>query len=206
MSVAAPVVDYVEPSTRRVYLLAGITEYHPIDDVYAEIRNLRETDESLRQYFMFVQGGGNVPKNAAGTQRTPRYAIFQNCKVVVSGNTYVSGEQLYADENGDVIGKGPDCIDHDLSPYDAYLDYEPPGSEIILVNTGGTFMSEDRIQLELVRKLLVNKQGFDEHFHLVTYDDDGETIIDHQKLFIKDGSKYVPPDDTPFSRTAHIPE
>ena len=135
MSVAIPVIDYVDPSTRRVYLLAGVTEYHPLDDIYAEVRNLRRTDEDMRKYFMFIHGGGIIPKNVTGDLRTPRYAILQNCKVVVSGDTYVTGEQLYADENGDVVGKGPDCVDHDLSPEDAYLDYEPPGSEVILVES-----------------------------------------------------------------------
>jgi len=145
MSVAVPVIDYIDPATRRIHILAGVTEYHPIDDVYAEVRNLRRTDESMRQYFMFVQGGGNIPKNVTGTLRTPRYAIFKNCKVVVSGDTYVTGEQLYADVNGDVIGKGPDCVDHALSPEDAYLDYEPPGSEVIVSGSGVTQQDKDDI-------------------------------------------------------------
>jgi len=205
MSVVAPVIDYVDPATRRIHILAGVTEYHPIDDVYAEVRNLRRTDESMRQYFMLVQGGGNIPKNVAGTLRTPRYAIFKNCKVVVSGDTYVTGEQLYADENGDVIGKGPDCVDHALSPEDAYLDYEPPGSEVILVSTSGTFTSNDRAQIELMRKLMVNKQEFQADGDFITYDDDGVTIIDHQKIYLKDGTKYVPPKDVPHRRMAHSP-
>ena len=149
MSVAIPVVDYVDPSARRIYLLAGVTEYHPLDDIYAEIRNLRETDESLRKYFVFVQGGGNIPKNVAGTLRTPRYAIFKNCKVVVTEDTYVTGEQLYADENGDIIGKGPDCIDHALSPTDAYLDCEPPGSEVIISGSGVTEQDKSDIAGEV---------------------------------------------------------
>ena len=206
MSVAVPVIDYVDPVNRRVYLLSGIEEYHPLDDIYAEVRNLRRTDESMRQYFMFVQGGGNIPKNVSGTLRTPRYAIFKNCKVVVDGDTYVTGEQLYADVNGDVVGKGPDCVDHALSPEDAYLDYEPPGSEVILVSTGGgAFSIQDRAQLELVRKLMVNQQEFQEDGDFITYDDDGVTIIDHQKIYLKDGTKYVPPKDVPHRRMAHSP-
>jgi len=138
MSVAVPVIDYIDPEARRIYLLDGVTEYHPLDDIYAEVRNLRRTDESLRKYFVFTQGGGNIPKNVEGTLRTPRYAIFKNCKVVVSEDTYVTGEQLYADADGNMIGKGPDCIDHALSPSDAYVDYEPPGSEVIVSGSGVT--------------------------------------------------------------------
>ena len=141
------VIDYIDPATRRIHLLAGVMEYHPLDDIYTEVRNLRRTDEDLRKYSMFVEAGGNVPKNAAKTSRTPRYAIFKNCKVVVSGDTYVSGEQLYADENGDVIGKGPDCVDHSLSPENAYMDYEPPGSEVIIIETGSGVTEQDILDI-----------------------------------------------------------
>lgn len=147
MSVAQPVIDYIDPDARKIYLLAGVAEYHPLDDIYKEIRYMRRTDEELRKYLMFVEAGGNIPKNASGTLRTPRYAIFKNCQVVVSGDTYVSGEQLYADENGDVTGKGPDCIDHALSPEDAYLDYEPPGSEVITVATGSGVTEQDKVDI-----------------------------------------------------------
>ena len=147
MSVAVPVIDYIDPATRRIYLLDGIAEYHPIDDIYAEVRYLRRTDESLRKYFVFTQGGGNIPKNVQGTLRTPRYAIFKNCKVVVGGDTYVTGEQLYADADGNMIGKGPDCVDHALSPADAYLDYEPPGSEVIAVDGGGGITEQDKADI-----------------------------------------------------------
>ena len=200
MSVAVPVIDYIDPDTRRIYLLDGVDEYHPLDDIYAEVRNLRRTDESLRKYFVFTQGGGNIPKNVSGTLRTPRYAIFKNCKVVISEDTYVTGEQLYADEDGNMIGKGPDCIDHALSPTDAYLDYEPPGSEVISVDTGGTFTSEDREKLELKYKWRTNKQEITEGGVLVLYDDDSESIISSQQLYTKGGGKYSLLDGVPISR------
>lgn len=206
MSVAVPVIDYIDPAARRIYLLDGATEYHPIDDIYAEVRYLRRTEESLRKYFVFTQGGGNIPKNVSGTLRTPRYAIFKNCKVVVSGDTYVTGEQLYADADGNMIGKGPDCVDHALSPADAYLDYEPPGSEVIVSGSGG-LTSEQEAKLNaaaadsaLARKMHVNKQEFKDGGSLITYDDDGETVIDHQKVYKKDGTQYVPPKDVPYRR------
>jgi hypothetical protein len=210
MSVSVPVIDYIDTSTRRIYLLAGVTEYHPLDDIYKEVRNLRRTDESLRGFFTYVQGGGNIPKNVSGTLRTPRYAIFKNCKVVVSGDTYVTGEQLYADADGNMIGKGPDCVDHVLSPTDAYLDYEPPGSEVIVGAGGLTSEQEAKLSAAategtLVRKILVNRQEFQPDGDLVTYDDDDATIIDHQKIYVKSGSKYVPPDDVPYRRMASSP-
>jgi len=216
MSVSVPVIDYIDPSTRRIYLLNGITEYHPLDDIYAEVRNLRRTDETLREYLMFVEAGGNIPKNAAGTLRTPRYAIFKNCKVVVAGDTYVSGEQLYADENGDVIGKGPDCIDHALSPYDAYIDYEPPGSEVIIISSGSGLSQEEHDYLveaqasavvaaaaaELARKSLHNRQEITEAGIFTVYDDDGETPLYSNTVTDKDGNAIVLPKGTPARRSA----
>ena len=213
-----PVIDHIDASARRIYLLAGVVEYHPLDDIYVEVRNLRRTDETLRDYFMFVEAGGNIPKNAAGTLRTPRYAIFKNCKVVVSGDTYVQGEQLYADANGDVVGKGPDAIDHALSPTDAYIDYEPPGSEVIVISSGSGLSSEEHTYLvdaqsaavvaasaatvaasaaELARKALHNRQELTAAGEFIVYDDDAVTPLYTQTITDKDGdaiklSKGVP--------------
>jgi hypothetical protein len=136
MSVAVPVIDYIDAINRRIYLLAGVTEYHPVTDIYHEVRNLRRTNEALRPYDPFVTAEGNVPKNVAGTKRTPRYAVFQNCKVVLSGDTLITGEQLLADATGAKIGSGPDCIDKALSPADAYCDYTPSEAEVIQSGSG----------------------------------------------------------------------
>jgi hypothetical protein len=149
MSVASPVIDYLDPVNRRIYLLAGIDEYHPVEDIYKEVRDRRRNDESLRPYDVFVTAGGNLPKNVAGTERTPRYAIFWNTKIVLSGDTYISGEQLYSDgvyPNGDLVGKGNDCIDRALSPPDAYAEYAPPEAEVIVVNgSGGSVYTPNEI-------------------------------------------------------------
>lgn len=170
MSVAQPVIDYIDPDARRIYLLAGVTEYHPLDDIYAEVRYLRRTDEDLRKYFVFIQGGGNIPKNVAGTLRTPRYSIFKNCQIVLSDDTYVAGEQLYADENEDIIGKGPDCIDHELSPENAYVDYEPPGSEIIVSGSGDDLGPE----IEIIKRMVFNDAVVEDNI-LTIFEEDKET-------------------------------
>lgn len=132
MSVANPVIDFIDAPARRIYLLAGVTEYHPVDDIYAEVRRLRRDNELLRAFDVFVTAGGNLPKNQAGTSRTPRFAIFNNCKVVISGDTFISGEQLFADSEGLLIGSGKDCIDRALSASGAYADYAPPEAEVIV--------------------------------------------------------------------------
>lgn len=149
MSVASPVVDYIDPSAspRRIYLLAGITEYHPVEDIYIEVRNIRRTDEAMRPYDIFVSGGGNLPKNEAKTKRTPRYAVFNNTKIILTGDTVITGEQLYADDTGALVGSGKDCIDRALSPADAYAEYEPPKAEVIVVNSGSGLSTEQDTKL-----------------------------------------------------------
>lgn len=153
MSVAIPVIDYIDPINRKIYLLPGVTEYSPVDDIYKEVRNLRRTDESLRQYPNFVSAGGNLPKNLAGTSRTPRFAIFNNTQVVVSGDTFVTGEQLFANAAGELVGSGRDIIDRTLSPADAYVDYAPPEAEVIVVSGGSALTPEERIWLQELWRL-----------------------------------------------------
>lgn len=135
MSVSVPVIDFIDPVNRRIWLQSGIDAYHPVTDIYHEVRYLRRTDESLRPYPVFVTAAGNDPKNLAGTRRTPRYAIFQDCKIVLSGDTRITGEQLFANNLGQLVGSGPDCIDKSLSPQDAYSDYTPPDAEVIIIET-----------------------------------------------------------------------
>ena len=130
MSVANPVIDHVDPVLKRIYLKSGVREYHPVTDIYVEIRNLRRLDESLRPYDMPVSAFGNIPKG--GGKFTPRYARFNHgWKVVpedVSHSLYVSGEQITDDGES-----GPAAIDTDiLSPgTSVIIHYEPPASELV---------------------------------------------------------------------------
>ena len=54
-----PVIDHIDPLTRRVYLSAETIslDFHPMD-AYTEMRNLRKTDESLRPFDIFMLGKG----------------------------------------------------------------------------------------------------------------------------------------------------
>lgn len=136
MSVASPVIDYIDPDARRIYLKAGIREYHAIDDIYFEVRRLRATDESLRKWDSFVEAGGNVQKTP--TTFTPRYLIMKTdgrgitTKIVpdvtVSHSLQVNGEQI-----SDIGTSGAVLIDKDLLPPGINVDVtlQPPGAEII---------------------------------------------------------------------------
>ena len=136
MSVNDPVIDHLDPATKRIYLLAGCREYHPVADIYTEVRDLRRTTEALRQYQMPVTAAGNVPKGSG--KFTPRYIVMrQGWRIVpedVSHVLYVTGEQLTAEG-----GAGAACMD--LTPLSTsskvVIQYEPPAAEIIYVTTGG---------------------------------------------------------------------
>ena len=130
MSVSNPVIDQVDTSAKLIYLAAGVTEYHPVTDIYMEIRNLRRTDETLRKFPPQVTAAGNVPKG--GGKFTPRYAIFNNGYKVVPQDTthalYISGEQIT-----DTGQSGPDCVETSVlsAGTNVTIHYEPPAAEIV---------------------------------------------------------------------------
>jgi hypothetical protein len=130
MSVAIPVIDHLDIVAKEIYLLTGVRSYHPVEDIYKEIRYLRKTDESLRVTDMPVSAAGNVPKG--GGKYTPRYAIFNNgWKVVpedVSHTLEVTGEQITDDGQS-----GAACVSlAGMSPgTNIFINYYPPSAEIV---------------------------------------------------------------------------
>jgi hypothetical protein len=133
MSVAVPVIDHVDPDLRRIYLKLGVLQIHMIDDIYFEMRNLRRTDESLRGWYSFVAGGGNVQKTA--TTYTPRYLTFLTdprpitAKIVPADEVHtlvVKGEGIT-----DLGTAGATCFDKTGLVNSVDIEFEPPGAEII---------------------------------------------------------------------------
>jgi len=149
MSVLAPVIDHLDLDTKLIYLLSGVTEYHPVEDIYVEVRNLRRTDESLRIFDVPVTAAGAVPKG--GGKYTPRYAIFNHGWKVrpedADHTLYVSGEQITDDGQS-----GPACIDTTLLTSSIIIQYEPPAAEII--------RDEDSLRA-------INRMAFND---MITYD------------------------------------
>lgn len=123
---------------KRIYLNDGVVEYHPVEDIYKELRFIRRTDISLRVIRNPVSAGGNVSKG--GGKFTPRYAVFNNgWKVVpqdITHSLYITGEQITDDGQS-----GPSCLDTSvLDPSSAVtIHYEPPTAELITV--GGSEMT-----------------------------------------------------------------
>ena len=134
------VIDHLDLSNKYIYLAEGVREFHPVDDIYKEIRDIRRTDETARGFDTPVTAMGNVAKG--GGKYTPRLAIFQNGWKIVPEDTshvlYVSGEQI-TDEGE----PGTACFD--LTPLSSsskvIIQYEPPTAEII--ETGVSGLTED---------------------------------------------------------------
>ncbi len=96
------VIDYIDGANRLIYLRQGVTEFHPVDDVYREARALRRTTESLRSFNNFVTSKGNEPKG--GGKATPRFAILMEGTKIIpydeTGLLTVTGEVIT--DNADV--------------------------------------------------------------------------------------------------------
>lgn len=130
MSVIDPVIGSIDNENKLIFLANDIREYHPVDDIYKEVRNLRRLNENFRKFDIPVKAEGAVPKG--GGKYTPRYAIFQNgWKIVpedISHGLYISGEQITDDGQS-----GPACINTDIlsDGVSVIIQYQPPAAEIV---------------------------------------------------------------------------
>lgn len=193
MSVLNPVIDHLDPQAKLIYLATDVRSYHPIDDIYKEVRNLRATTESLQQYFNPVSGGGAVPKG--GGKFTPRYAVFNNgWRIVpedVSHTLNVTGEQLTAEG-----GSGPECFDFTVLSVgtSVIINYEPSASEIIQLTDADILYI--RNELDLVRKIMQNRTHTDPNTgKMVVYDDNDSSILVQADLY-EDTDGTTPYSDT----------
>ncbi len=143
MSVVSPVIDHLEPTSKRIYLAAGVRTYHPVTDIYAEIRNLRRTNDDLRKYILPCTAAGNIPKG--GGKFTPRYITLHNgWRIVpedISHTLTIIGEQLTIEG-----GAGAACMD--LTSLSASskvaIEYAPSEAEIIIVTTESSGLTPEQ--------------------------------------------------------------
>lgn len=139
-------IDYLDLSTKRIHLKSGTLEYHPVDDIYKEIRYIRSQDESLRVMDMPVEATGNLPKG--GGKFTPRLAIFKyGWKIVPADESHtlkVTGEQI-----SDIGEAGSQIMDlNALSPgTKVSIEYAPPEAEIITINGGSVVTEQDKLDI-----------------------------------------------------------
>lgn len=123
-------IHHMDLANKRIYLNSDVTEYHPVDDIYKEIRFIRSQDISLQVMRLPVRAEGAIPKG--GGKFSPRLAVFQyGWRVVPADVThalYISGEQITDDGQS-----GPACMDTTvLSPgTNVTIHYEPPSAELV---------------------------------------------------------------------------
>ena len=130
-------IDHLDFLNKRIYLKAGTTTYHPVDDLYKEVRYIRAHDFSLRNMRMPITAEGAIPKG--GGKFTPRLAILRYGWRIVPQNAthslYISGEQITDDGQS-----GPACMNTAVldAGVSVTIHYEPATAEVISGSTGPT--------------------------------------------------------------------
>ena len=125
MSVSVPVIDYIDGSARRIYLLQGVDAFHWIEDVYREYVDRRAKDDDFRKWSPLMVAKGNDSKGLG--KYTPRYITLLNgCRVIPYDENiaiYVTGEAIT--DNPDV---DPDPFDTSTRTNPLKLFITPPAA------------------------------------------------------------------------------
>ena len=142
------VVASWDGANRRIYLLQGVTEFHPIDDIYREYRVERRTNESFRKWDPFMVTFGNQPKG--GGKFTSRYLQLLDDGDI--GQVKI----VPFDEAGEISVTGEVLTDDQTTPFDisgltnpVIFNYTPPDTEIISVGTSGLTPTESQALLDI---------------------------------------------------------
>jgi len=126
------VIQCLDLATKVIFINEGVSEYHPVDDIYRETRFHRAFDESLRILDMPVVASGNVSKG--GGKFTARLAIFNNGWRIAPANSShvlkVTGEQITDDGQSGVAVMNMTLFSPGVS---VSIEYAPPDTEIITI-------------------------------------------------------------------------
>lgn len=118
----------------KLIVLKDIDQFHPVEDLYREMRFIRRVDESLRVMDVPISSFGNVAKGDGSA--TPRYIVLNDGWRIRphkdTRNILVTGEILTSDGQS-----GAASMDIP-SDYEISVVYAPPTSEIIYIGTGAT--------------------------------------------------------------------
>jgi len=147
-----PVIDHIDGENRDIYLHADTitTSVHPID-IYKEMRALRRTNESLRNFDVFLVAKGKDFKgqNAEGNDEfTERYVICTvGTRIIpydVSHTLTITGTIITDDGQS-----GVNCFDRSpLNPATLVdINYVPKQVEVIEVATGSGLTTEEHDKL-----------------------------------------------------------
>lgn len=127
-----PLIDHIDGPNRRIYLHADSVgvQIHPMD-IYREMRALRASDESLRNFEVFMKAAGNIPKG--GGKFTERYVVCVAGTRIVPFDTSHDPEIVGVIISDDGL-EGRNLFDRSsLSPTSIVnIDYVPPQVEVIV--------------------------------------------------------------------------
>lgn len=134
-------VDRLDVLNELVFLKKDVTVFHPVDDLYREVRQLRVIDESVRTKKVPVTAQGNEP---AGANFTPRRAVFNDgwrlaIEYDVNTTLEITGEMISDDG---LAGSQVVNVDYLGTGVSALVNYSPPSSEVITVNAGSGLSPE----------------------------------------------------------------
>lgn len=144
-------IDHIDPENRLIYLDSSTVNntIQPID-IYREMRDMRQNDETLRPFDVFMTMKGGDPKNPEGTKRTERYLVLLEGTMIVPYDTshFITVDGTIISDDGK---EGIECFRRDVlsTGVEVDINYVPKQVEIIVVNASGDFgfTPEDRERL-----------------------------------------------------------
>jgi hypothetical protein len=158
-----PLIASIDGPNRDIYLSADTVGalVNPID-IYQEMRAIRRTDESLRQYDIFMSAFGNVPKG--GGKFTERYVRLNlGARIIpfdISHQLTITGTIITDDGQ-----EGVACFDRTPLSASTVVDinYVPPQVEVIQVSSGSGLDASQDAKLTEVYSQLNNIEGVYSH-------------------------------------------
>jgi hypothetical protein len=140
------VVATWDGANRRIYLASGVTEAHPIDDIYREYRTARANDETFRVWEPFMVAIGHDPKG--GGRFTSRYLLLLDDDDIGQVKIIPFDEGATLQITGEVLAQDQtDPFDISTLTNAMVIRYTPPDTEIIEKGTSGLTAGET-IQLD----------------------------------------------------------
>lgn len=156
MSVANPVVESWDGVNRRIYLKSGVTEFHPVTDIYTEYKNERLVNEDFRKWNPLVRAEGNIKKSI--TKATPRYLVLMSGTKIIpydeDADLYQTGEMITDDPEND-----PTLYDTASIVSSVRFFIAPSEAEIIYVSTGSGLSPDERSKLMNIPDAYDNAQA-----------------------------------------------
>jgi hypothetical protein len=130
-------VDRLDITDKIVFIKTDVVTFHPVEDLYREVRSIRHYDESTRVMNNPVSAQGN---EIAGQNFTPRRAVLNDGWRIgfenpINGTVTITGEMISDDG---LAGAQLVKLEYLPSGVSMLINYAPPSSEVIVVNNAMT--------------------------------------------------------------------